>query len=673
MGGQNLAASKELNLSGKGVRAQFVHYIPYLRGQRWRLLQRNIEHILKQHKNNEVARTAFVVPKNLEGVKLPNQPPFTELDSLSNEELRILLGRFRQDKKKQENMQIAETAVFEVTVLADAQPGDRELRIRSGRGMSNPMIFQIDTLPELCEAEPNSGFQWNAIKDKKVANVPVLLNGQIFPGDVDRHRFKAAKGDKLVMETKARHLVPFMADAVPGWLQATLALYDSKGNELAFADDNGFDPDPMINFRVPEDGEYDLEIHDSIFRGREDFVYRVSISNGAKPAVAKAPAREKAANSNAATMPMIAEKGENNTRGTAQKITLPTRLRGAIESAGDKDVFRFDGKKEEEIVLEVVGRRTGSPLDSLLKLTSANGEVVAWNDDQKLKNTGTQTHQADSYLRATLPADGVYFAHVADTRGAGGKGYYYHLRLSPPKPGFELFVTPSTINLHAGLSAPVTVHAIRKDGFDGDIHVFMPKNEKGFGSSGGRIPAGQDSIAMTISAPLQGMPQPVALALRGRAVINGKTVRRVATPAEDMVQAFLWRHLTPSKRLMACVIGGRRGVPAITLDMPETLVLSPGKSAKIVVVAAVGEARLKNLKFETVTPPKGVTLGATSITQNGIEIAVNVDSEVDQQITRGNLIVSVLSRAPANAQNKKRKAPLRNLGTLPAIPYEVSN
>jgi hypothetical protein len=44
-------------------------------------------------------------------------------------------------------------------------------------------------------------------------------------------KFKGAKkGDKLVFVAMARKLVPYLADAVPGWFQAVLHLYDEQGN-----------------------------------------------------------------------------------------------------------------------------------------------------------------------------------------------------------------------------------------------------------------------------------------------------------------------------------------------------------------------------------------------------------------------------------------------------------
>ena len=58
------------------------------------------------------------------------------------------------------------------------------------------------------EQEPNDA---KAGDEVVVDSLPVVLNGQIMPGDVDRFRFDAKKGDKLVMVVLARELVP-----VPG-------------------------------------------------------------------------------------------------------------------------------------------------------------------------------------------------------------------------------------------------------------------------------------------------------------------------------------------------------------------------------------------------------------------------------------------------------------------------
>jgi hypothetical protein len=37
-----------------------------------------------------------------------------------------------------------------------------------------------------------------------------------------------------VITTLGRQLIPYIADAVPGWFQGVLAVYDAKGKQVAF-------------------------------------------------------------------------------------------------------------------------------------------------------------------------------------------------------------------------------------------------------------------------------------------------------------------------------------------------------------------------------------------------------------------------------------------------------
>src|SRR5208283_249819 len=76
---------------------------------------------------------------------------------------------------------------------------------------------------------------------------------------------------------QGQSLLPYIADAVPGWFQAALALSDTRGKELGYADHYSYRPDPVLYQKIPSDGEYILEIKDLIYRGRDDFVYRISV------------------------------------------------------------------------------------------------------------------------------------------------------------------------------------------------------------------------------------------------------------------------------------------------------------------------------------------------------------------------------------------------------------
>ena len=78
----------------------------------------------------------------------------------------------------------------------------------------------------------------------------------------------------------ARELQPYIGDAVPGFFNPCLALKDSSGAVVAFADDESrFRPDPVLRFTPPRNDVYRLEIRDVLFRGRADFVYTIAVAD----------------------------------------------------------------------------------------------------------------------------------------------------------------------------------------------------------------------------------------------------------------------------------------------------------------------------------------------------------------------------------------------------------
>ena len=168
------------------------------------------------------------------------------------------------------------------------------------------------------------------------------------------------------------------------------------------------------------------------------------------------------------------------------------------------------------IVAEVYARRLDSPLDSLLKLTDAGGQELALNDDYEDKGAGLITHQADSWFSATLPADGTYYLHLSDAQHKGGPEYAYRLRIGPPRPDFELRVVPSSINARAGLTVPITVYAIRKRRFSGDITLALkdapeglPWRDAGAGKpgTGAALAYGAAGAAQRAADPARGRPR----------------------------------------------------------------------------------------------------------------------------------------------------------------------
>jgi Bacterial pre-peptidase C-terminal domain len=695
VGGQFLDGVNTVYVSGTGVQATVIEHTKPMTPRALRELREKIQEL--QKKGRDAATLSEIAS------------------------IRAKIATFSRNA----NPAISERVALQVTVAPDAEPGSRQLRLRTPLGVSNPLVFCVGQLPEFLEKEGNGGTA-NEI------TVPATVNGQLIPGssaryrlqvrqsqqylpgDVDRYSFHARKGQNLVVAVSARSLIPYLADAVPGWFQATVALFDSAGRELAYDDDFRFDPDPVLHYRISVDGEYSIEIKDALFRGRDDFVYRLTIaespyvtsifplggSAGTRTTVALAGwnlpvstmaveadnlgpgIREVAVSSTGLVsnrrpfavdnLPEVVEKEPNDSQTKAQRVALPVIVNGHIDRPADSDVFRFEGRAGDAIVAEVLARRLDSPLDSVLRLTDPSGNQLALNDDHEDKGSGLDTHHADSYIATTLPKDGDYFLYLGDAQHKGGAEYAYRLRIGPPRPGFDLRVVPSSINVAAGATTPLAVYALRRDGFAGDIAVSLKNAPAGFMLRGGQIPSGKDSVRLTLTVPPGLSGDPAGITVEGRAQIQAQTVNIEAVPADDMMQAFAYRHLVPAKDLRVTVLA-RPGLRAMPRPPGEQLISIPAGGSARVRFTLPPLKGFENVQYELSDPPEGFSIAESLPTRWGAELVVQCDAAKVKPGLKGNLIVSVSGEragAPANvnAPANRRRLPL---GILPAIAFEV--
>lgn len=710
VGGQNLRGVSDVYISGNGiVIKKFVH-VPPLNGMQRRALLKKIKEVRDKRRGISVAPSSDQSQSET-AITFPPHPLLENLENLTPKELEKVVELFiRPFTRLQRKTSIQEMVVIDMEILPDASPGDRELRLLTPSGFTNPLCFQVGTIPEILEEEPNEPI----IEGLPVYNPPVLFNGQIMPGDVDRFRFHARKGQKLVIEVQARHLIPYMADAVPGWFQATLSLYDSTGKEIAYADDYYFNPDPVIFFNVPEDGNYTVEIKDAIYRGREDFVYRLSVSekpfiisifpSGGKEGerttasvygvnlpekqitldtspgalIRKAFLFNKDGQSNPVfyavdNLPEYTEKEFNNSIMSAERVKVPQTINGRIGTHGDVDIFKIECSAEFELVAEVYARRLGSPLDALLKIMDERGNILVWNDDTPDKSFGLNTHHADSYIYYKIPRKGTYFIQISDTQGNGGDEYTYRLRLSTPRPDFVLFITPSVIKIPAGSSVPFDIHIIRKDNFNGAIELSLKDVPEGFILNGGLIPPGKNFIRVTITAPLRTYSTHFPLNIEGKAVIEGNTVVHSAIPAENMMQAFGLMHLVPTETSFIVPLKPNYyRAPPMTLINNTPLKIPESGSVQIDVKIP---DRMSSEEFilELKEPPDGIFIEGVEVKRGILSFRIKTDSNKVKKGLADNLIVEVFTNSPVGPPDEsgKRKKQKVSRGFLPAISFEI--
>lgn len=634
LGGQGLSYPKGLVVTGEGVTVRLVDYLRVMSNQELDLLRQQ----LKELENPEVAMDEGLISRMaFWEFPAPIGPPelVKPFEALGNGDAELpLKERARRNLIRRIQMIFAEDERFpavrahcelvfaEVTIAPDAPPGRREIRVVTTHGISNPLPFYVGQVPEVCRKPmktaqlPVLGREYLAQRKRPPEEeevritIPCTMNGQIAPGELNRYRFFARKGQQLVISVLARELIPYVPDAVPGWLQAVIRLHNAAGREVAYADDYRSNPDPVLFFQVPEDGEYVLTIHDALFRGRESFVYRITIGelpflasvfplggqagqplsletrgwnlDGAELVTPPADAppglhwvwvRKGAYVSNPLpvaidTLPEIRDQEPNNDRTQAQKVTLPVIVNGRIDQPGDWDVYEIEGQSGQTVVVEVLARRLASPMDSLVKIVNESGEILALSDDYHDAASGWNTDHADSYLMFKLPADGRYFVYIGDTRRQGGPECAYRLRISPPRPDFALRVIPSRVVIPSKGSVSLTVFAIRRDGLDQPITLRCVDLPPGVESPGATLAPNQTSVNVAVRTTLGELSPPVNIRIVGTAKVGTEEITRPAVPAEDRMQAFLWRHLLPAE-VMPLVVFNPNYRP------PETRVRPP--------------------------------------------------------------------------------------------------
>lgn len=673
--GQFLKGADMAIVSGSGVRASVADYVgasgPLSSVQEEALKQR-IDALIKAKSAPQAsagsaqtagpASSAAANPADAAAeAALPDIPELDGLEQRSVKELRLVYDRFiNRDSRPKAPMN--ETVELEVAIDPKAAPGERELRLVSASGVSNPLVFCVGTLPE---ARERGRFDLDLPSPAPLA-APVVLNGQIFPGEADSFPLSLAAGREVALAVKARALVPYLADAVPGWFQPVLSVRDPDGAEIAYADDDGSNPDPVLRFTPPRDGVYAVTIRDAIYRGRFDFVYRIEAR--------QADSASKASASPAIVSPAIAKApaaaGWDRETGWSGDAALPSLVSGTIFAPGETARYRFAAAAGAAFVAEIRARRDGSPLDASLALLDPSGKQIAFSDDVEDKEAGLLAQQADPYLRCRITAAGVYTLVVAEVTQRGGPEYAYRLRAGPAVEDFAVLTDRSAINIPLTGSAAFSVLAVRKDGFDGDIELALKRPMPGLSLEGGIIPKGKSAAAMTLSFKGVAPSAPFPLELEARAMIGGKLVARPVKPADKMMQAFAFFHYVQADSLYAGFWRGRGKAVSASYPKGGLLRIPAGGTAELEIVLSPRPAdRYGTVTIELADPPAGLSVREARPSPKGFILILAADAKLagfaDTVIARAKAII------PARPGDKQGKAQNVDLGCLPAFSVEV--
>ncbi|MBL7043575.1 MAG: hypothetical protein ISR77_33395, partial [Pirellulaceae bacterium] len=166
-------------------------------------------------------------------------------------------------------------------------------------------------------------------------------------------------------------------------------------------------------------------------------------------------------------------------------------------------------------------------------------------------------------------------------------------------------------------------------------------------------------------------------------VVAGQEVVRTAVPADDMMQAFAYKHLVPAEDLKVVVWYWSKppASKAPAANTPRPRYQSPIKllGDTPVKIPAGGTVELRvtiparegEIQVELSDPPEGITIDSVSRFDKGVAILLRGDAERAKPGLQGNLIANASQQRTLTDGDGKTREYRSVLGTLPAMPFEV--
>lgn len=288
---------------------------------------------------------------------------------------------------------------LDVTVPAGAPVGIGKLTL-TWDGGSTTLPLAVDRFARLAEPASN-----DAARTAPVVRWPITVVGRIDrPGDTDHIRLAARAGDQIGLQVTT--------SAAANVFDPVLVVTDAAGTVLA-------EGGATAGFRAPHDGEYAVALRDREYRGGPNLSYRlhvgpIPVATSVFPlAVTRgqtATVRVRGVNLGdgdeveaAVTVPAEAMLGSRvpirvpsvpeeplggpavvaaefastavGPDGAAQ-VSVPGSADGRLTRKNETHTIRFPARKGERLVVEVLARRAGSPLDPVIEILDAAGRPV---------------------------------------------------------------------------------------------------------------------------------------------------------------------------------------------------------------------------------------------------------------------------------------------------------
>jgi WD40 repeat protein len=289
---------------------------------------------------------------------------------------------------------------LEVASTAATPIGAVQLTFEGEGGKSAPVAFAVDRFAAVAETGVT-----DSARAAQPVKLPATLVGAIDrAGDVDYFRFDAKAGDQIGVQV--------VATEIGSKLDPVLVLTDAGGTILA-------EGAGVLGYRVARAGTYAVGLRDREYRGGADFTYRLHIGSvpvvtGVFPLAAQrgrttevhvegvnlgaaggveVPVTIPADAAVGSRVPLPLPGGPDKPLGAVEVVVaefpsvvvapvegadlrVPGSADGILTKPNQPQFLRFSAKKGQRLVVEVLARRAGSPVDPVIELLDEGGKPV---------------------------------------------------------------------------------------------------------------------------------------------------------------------------------------------------------------------------------------------------------------------------------------------------------
>ncbi|MDG2380739.1 MAG: hypothetical protein P8N76_03620 [Pirellulaceae bacterium] len=380
-----------------------------------------------------------------------------------------------------------ERVVVDVTMNRQVPAGIYPLRVVTDEGISNAFVVGVDRLQQVA-------FQ------NQIDSLPVALHGNLSGDQILKVKFHGQADQPIVIDVEGQRL--------GSKIRPVLRLLNAEGRQFVSArPSQNIAGDARIVTKLPTTGEFEVQLHDVVYKGPEPGWFRLKIGPlkyadlAFPPAISaestgsvqfelsnlSTPVRVPAqANSTIIRVPWPDDKEALYTGmaprvvlsdlGTAEyleqdlagqtNLELPIGISGRLLEPGEEDVYAFRVTPKSKLRFDVRSQRLGSPLDAVLVITTKDGKQLGRSDDQSATR--------DPGMDLTIPADvKEVVARISSLVRQHGPDTIYRLTVAPSRSQWQLGTALDRLTIPAGSRQVISLD-VNRGGSKGSLDLKLP-------------------------------------------------------------------------------------------------------------------------------------------------------------------------------------------------------